>query len=264
MKLGSIALVAFCVALPWAAQTDIDILVTRVSEGALDVGALWQLEAQPTDPRILPALRKAFDERAARRDRQELAATLSRLGEKDDRYFDCLAGYAKEAIEDRIPFFEKFDQEGRSISGQFSAEFENWCARNNKNPIEVAARQFQLYPEDVKILAEVEDSRAIELFRRGLDSNNPGVIAYSAQGLGRLHDLTALPLISKAANRIPAGERAVIASQLPWYSHPDAERLLEQLVPDSYRRDYLRRNVQILRVETLKRAQGRRGLAVQK
>ncbi|MEO8368838.1 MAG: hypothetical protein ABI806_06540 [Candidatus Solibacter sp.] len=148
----------------------------------MDQATLWQLEAQPVDPRAAQTLRAAFERRTAKSERQRIAASLIRLGEKSAVYFEFLTGYAKAAINDRTPFFEKVDAEGNPVRGEFSAEFENWCAQNQKNPRDVAASQLGAQLEDVKVLAEVADPRAGDIFRRGLESPNPRIVAYSNSG----------------------------------------------------------------------------------
>jgi len=263
----AIGLFALCSAptVPLAlAQDTLDGLLGRLSEKPLNQAVLWKIEAQRTDPRTIPALEAAFAKRQVKREKQWIAATLLRLGEKSADYFNYLAGYAKEAVEDRTPFFEVFDQNGRSIRGQFSAEFENWCALNHKDPKQVVAVQFGDYPVDVLTLAQAEDRRAIELFERGLDSPNPGVVAYSAQGLGRLNVVGAIPRIAEAFNRLPPGDRTIVAAQLPWYAGGDAEQLFERLMPGAALRESWRATVQMQRDPELKRILSREGRAVPK
>jgi len=246
------------------AESSLESLLARLSEGPLDRAVLWQIEGHMPDARTIPALRKEFEKREVKQERQWIAATLLRLGEKSDRYFEFLSSYAKQAIDDRTPFFEKVDAQGRSIRGEFSAEFENWCALNHKDPRAVAAVELGTYPIDVVILAETEDPRANGLFRRGLESPNPGVVAYCAQGLARLQDLSALPLIAAAAERFAPGDRTAVAKQLPWYSRQEAEQLFARLVPiDSYRQHY-RGEVQIAKSLELKRVLSRNGTAAEK
>ena len=77
-----------------------------------------------------------------------------------------------------------------------------------------------------------QDSRAAELFREGLDSPNPLVVSLSVQGLGRLQDATAIPLIAKACERLPRSAIRGISMQLPWFSRPEADALMQRLTPD--------------------------------
>src|SRR5271165_6534457 len=147
------------------AQAEVDKLLDQLAKGPLNQGDLWSLEAQPSDPRTIPALRAAFERRNDKKERQLIAASLLSLGDKSEKYFDYLAKFASEAVDDRTPFFIK-------TRGEFTADFLNWCAQNGQDPKAIATLQTRDYPEDVAILAGVRDPRAIELFRRGLDSPN--------------------------------------------------------------------------------------------
>jgi hypothetical protein len=255
-----IGLAGLCISVrPGLGQDELSKLLERLTTNTLDVSVLYSLEGQPPDARTIPALAAAFEQKELKKEKQWVAATLLRLGEKSDRYFDFLAGYAREAVEDRTPSFERYDANGRAIRGQFSAEFENWCAQNGKDPRAVTAIQLGVYPEDVLMLAKAQDQRALDLFKQGLDSPNPGVVGYSVQGLARLQDITAIPLIARTAERLPIGARGIIAMQLPWYSRPEAEPLIARLVPDQGLRDSLKREVQMQQFAELSRALRRQG-----
>jgi hypothetical protein len=242
---------------------DVAGLVIRLHSERLDVTAIYALEAHRPDPRIIPALASAFDNRKSKRDRQKIAGTLLRLGERSEKYFDFLAHYAQSAVDDRAPSFAKYDSNGRPIKGQFSAEFENWCAQNGKDRRSVAALQVSEYPEDILALGEAEDSRSIPILRQGLDSPYPMVVALSVQGLGRLRDIAAIPLIASVAERFPEKSRA-IAIELPWYAWPEAEALRVRLVPDRKARDFDAADVEAVRSIERKRVLSRSGVRVEK
>jgi hypothetical protein len=209
-------------------QDETTTLLMRLAEKSLAPSVLFGLEKQPTDPRIVPALQSAFDSRSAKEERQEIAVTILRLGERGDKYFNYLAGFVREAIEDSTPYFQ-------TTRGQFTAEFENWCAQHRKDPRSVAAIQLG-YFEDVRFLAKAQDGRATELFRHGLGSPNPLVVVASVEGLGRLQDTGALPLIETAAERVP-GAKGAISMQLPWFRAVEAYRLMERLEPNPKARE---------------------------
>jgi hypothetical protein len=115
-------------------------------------------------------------------------------------------------------------------------------------------------PGDVLTLARVNDIRSRDLLRSGLESPNPFVVAYSVQGLGRIQDWDAIPLIEKAAQRMPRGERLGIAMQLPWFTAPQADRLMQELLPDSNARDLFTRQVRRLQFAESEAAQRRSGV----
>ena len=225
-----LALVLVLASSPGAAQSELDSLLEKLASGPLG-NTLWLLQNQPADPRIIPALRAAFEKRTDKAQKQEIAVTLLRLGEKADLYFEFLASYASEAINDHTPLFQKYDQDGRGVRGELSPVFEIWCATNHKDPMEVVGIQLYTYPQDVLALAKAGDPRALDLFRRGLESENPGVVEFSVQGLGRLHEVSALPAIAKIADRQPS-PRLLISWELPWFGTPEAYQLMERWDPN--------------------------------
>jgi hypothetical protein len=258
----SLALVAIC--LPnCKARDGLTELLARLVSDPSDRSILYSLEREPPDPRTMPALRSAFERGKTTEEKQSIAATLLRLGENSSEYFDYLAGLAKEAIEDRTPFFIKYDNAGNSIQGQFDPGFQNWCAENHKDPRAVAGVQAGVYLNDVRILAYAQDSRAVELLRQGLESTNVWVVAYSVEGLGRLHDVAALPLIAKALDRVKTGDWTAVAEPLSWFRTPEAERLLDRFIPDPLMRDVTRRQIQMMQLSETNSVLQRMGKRVQ-
>jgi PBS lyase HEAT-like repeat len=244
-------------------QDEISSLLARLDEDQLDPSALGAIEAHTPDPRILPALEEAFARHNAKEEKQEIAVTLIRLGNKSATYFDFLAGFARAAVEDRTPYFIAFDRNGKEIRGQLSAEFENFCQLNGLDPKATAAKQFGDYIQDVHFLARAQDPRATEIFHRGLESPYPNVVGYSVEGLGRLQDTAAIPLIEKACERLK-GAQGVVAMALPWYGTPEAEALMERLMPDPKHREFEIQQVQRLRLIELRQALSRAGVVNQK
>jgi hypothetical protein len=247
-----LSLIASCVP-SIRAQDAVSDLLVRLANATFSRSVLYSLEGQPPDPRTMPALRSAFERAKTAEERQWIAATLLRLGESSSTYFDYLADLAREAIEDRTPFFVKYDNVGTAVEGQFDPGFLNWCAQNQKDPREVARNQFSAYLTDVRALAYAQDPRAMKLLRLGLESPNALVVTYSVEGLGRLHDEAALPLIAKALERVKPGDWTVIAEQLSWFRTPEAERLFERFIPDPRARDFSRRQIQMLQLSEANR-----------
>ena len=225
------ALVLLLASISGVAQSELDSLLEKLASGPLG-NTLWQLQNQPADSGTIPALRAAFEKRTDKAEKQEIAVTLLRLGEKADRYFNFLASYASQAINDHTPLFQKYDQDGRGVRGELSPVFEIWCATNHKDPMEVVGIQLYTYPQDVLALAKAGDPRALDLFRRGLESENPAIVALSVQGLGRLNETSALPAIAKAGDRLQSSDRFVISTELPWFGTPEAYQLMERWDPN--------------------------------
>ena len=173
-----LAITAVAVAVVFlGAADDLQVLLTGLTEPHLDQHLLNMIEAHPPDPRIAPALEAEFDRRGTKSEKQAIAATLIRLGDSSDRLFRFLSLFVLRAVEDRTPFPVMFDSDGHEVRGRFSAEFENWCALNHKEPRSTAAEQLVTFMDDILMLAETNDWRADTLFRKGLESPNPMVVA---------------------------------------------------------------------------------------
>jgi len=220
----------------------IESLLAKLGQGPLNRSDLYGIEGQPSDSRTVPALKRAFEARTDKEEKQWISLTLIRLGEKSDEYFQYLAGFARTAVEDKTPIFIKYDPAGRSIRGEFAPEFLDWCHQNGRDPRSVASLQWSEYAEDVHILAQAEDPRSIETFRAGLLSSNALVVGMAVQGLGRLNDSASLSQIAQAAERLPEG-KFVVAAELPWFSRGEADQLMQQIEPDRNLRDFHRRMV---------------------
>jgi hypothetical protein len=98
------------------AQTELDTLLAQLPNGPLE-STLSKLENQPLDLRSITALQDAVESRHNKRDKQLIASTLLKFGNSSARYFDYLARYTGVAIEDQMPLFEKFDDQGKSVRG---------------------------------------------------------------------------------------------------------------------------------------------------
>ena len=202
-------------------------LLDQVAHGRLERSLLYQVEAMPDDARINAALEAAFTSRGAKDEKQWIAVTLVRLGNKDDRYLQFLEGFARTAIEDRSPFFMKFDAGGRPVRGEMDAGFLKWCAANGKDPKSVGGIQYGAYAIDVLYLAEAQDPRARDLLREGLNSPDLMILPWVVQGLGRLQDTASIPVIEKRLQEMPKEARSAPAGELFWYPQAEARRTVQ-------------------------------------
>ena len=143
----------------WSAD-ELGTLLDQLATGPVERPTLFSLERQPDDGRLLPALYSAFARVKSKREKQWIASTLLRLGDRTQEYSDFLIESAEEAIEDRTPPFADYDRNGNVVKGRFSATFEAWCLANGKEPRSVAALLLTTYPEDVLVLARAHDPRA--------------------------------------------------------------------------------------------------------
>jgi hypothetical protein len=128
--------------LPGEAQGSAASLPAYLKDRPIDEGILLDIERQPVSRETLPALEMAFSQGGSKHDLQLIAATIIRLGDKSERYYDYLANYAREAIKDPTPIFVSYDNEGHAMRGKLDPGFENWCALNGKDPMAIAAAQW--------------------------------------------------------------------------------------------------------------------------
>jgi hypothetical protein len=233
-------------------------LLSQLAKGPVDQSVFAELENQQPEPRVILALADAFQKRQVKQERQWIALTALRLGDTSQRYLDLLMLYAKDAIEDRTPLFFAYGPTGEIVRGKTSPEFEQWCRDNHQDAKAIAATQFLVQPSDVRMLAKAEDSRAVSLLRRGLDSPNPLIIYYSAEGLAWLNDEPAINMVVRSCERLPNGTARFVATSLAEYLTPTADLAMERFVQDPNVRAEARREAVRTRTDALKRKLVRR------
>ena len=90
---------------------------------------------------------------------------------------------------------------------------------------------------DVEGLGRLHDFRAIPILREALDSKWPTTVMMAVSGLAQLNDSVSLPLIVRACRRFPPKEAQLIASALSGYDDPAVEPLFDALIADAPLRD---------------------------
>lgn len=229
------------------AQENLDSLLSELAKNPLTTGeggdVLHRLERQPSDPRIVPALEAAFDKAKDKKTKQYVAQTLVKIG-GPDRYYDYLAGFARTAVSSDMPVPSNIGKDGNGAIVT-NPEFEAW-ARDHGMDIKTAL-QAALYdlPQDVSFLAEARDKRANAIFRDGLNSRIPGVVTYSAEGLAYLQDISAIPLVVAACERLHPRE-VIVAQQLAKFQNPDADRAMDRFITSEVSRKNTRREAQMI------------------
>jgi hypothetical protein len=220
------------------AQESAERLLNQLHVIPLDLSVPNKLEHLP-DKRVLPALRQAFDEHAAKNERQYIAIALVHLGDNDDKYFNFLAQYAQAAVESSAPPLLARDEKGNSIRGEMNPDFEAWAKQSGLPAKEAAAQQFYTYPEDVMFLGKARDPRGLPILKRGLQSRNEVIVLMAAEALVLADDVTAVPLIIQEGRVRGTGMASMLASTLALYKNPEALRLIDQsLVDPELRRTY--------------------------
>ena len=158
---------------------------------------------------------------------------LIRLGAPEDEYWEFLAEQAEVAIAQnhRRPYPLDLDEKGELVPGSLSPEFRAWCTEHQIEPAPFAMKAVTEEPGDVLMLAAVADPRSRSLLRRALESKNHHIVIYGAQGLARIGDTAAVPLVIEAGRRTPTAFHPFVGVALVFFDDPiaasEAERLLE-------------------------------------
>jgi hypothetical protein len=185
------------------------------------------------DKQVLKSLKDIFKESQDKREKQTIASKVLSLGERDEEYWSYLVQYAKAAIESPIPDPVAIDKDGRTIRGQFSAQFVAWCDQNKVDPRMIAGEVFYRLPSDVKLLGATRDPRIFELLLRGLESKNSMIVIASAMGLANLQDKRALKPIIATLQRVPTGAgQAIAETSLVYFDDREAQVAVERVISD--------------------------------
>jgi hypothetical protein len=219
-----VAAYSVCLISGIAQSQDTKTLQERISVRPFNTTVIGDVE-RSRDPLLIPALRKAFEESEGKREKQSIAGTLIILGDKDAKYFEFLASFAKRAVESGAPNFWTYGPDGMIVKGAVNKEFERWCKDHGLDVQHELAAEFRTYPQDLNMLTAAHDPRARDILRRGLTSRNPLIITSAACGLALLQDRASVPEIIAAASRFPVKEDGfLIAGALSLYEGETVHR----------------------------------------
>jgi hypothetical protein len=247
MKYPTLIPILFAAA-TFAQESNLDALLSELARNprasSKDGEVLIRLERQPSDPRIVPALEAAFDKATDKKTKQYVAQTLVHIG-GPDRYYEYLAGFARAAVASDMPAPFNIGKDGNGAIVT-NPECEAW-AKGHDMDIETALK-VALYDlmEDVSFLAKARDKRANAIFRDGLNSHLLGVVTYSAEGLALLQDVSAIPLVIAACERMKGSAQMMVAGQLAKFQNPDADRAMERFITNEVSRKNIRREAQLI------------------
>ena len=194
------------------------------------------------DRRAIPVLEELFQREGKKLQKQQVAMLLVTLGEPDEKYFDFLAGYAREAVEINVPYPRKIDRDGKPVKEEYSQEFLEWCKNNKVEPQEAARKAVFSYPMDVMLLGRTGDPRGFDILIQGLDSPNYLIVAKAALGLALIGDKRAIGPIREAATRTPKEATQLIARALVYFDDSEAQAAARQLITDESLLEALRQS----------------------
>jgi hypothetical protein len=223
---------SICLVSGIAQGQDTKTLQERISVRPFNTTVIGDVE-RSRDPALLPALRKAFEESEGKMEKQSIARTLIKLGDKDAKYFEFLAGFAKRAVESGAPDFWTYGPDGLIVRGVVNKEFERRCKDHGLDVQHELAAEFRTYPQDLNMLATAHDPRARDILRQGLASRNPLIITSAARGLALLQDRASVPEIIAAASRFPVKQVGfLIAGALSEYEGETVHREILAFLSD--------------------------------
>ncbi len=192
------------------------------------------------DPRVIPALRQAFDLQRKPLTRQFIAAALVRLGDTDPNYFEFVGAAAVDAAKSDIPY--PYDLAARAavdtadtIDLRGQNEIQVWAQAHNVPVLDVIQRATIDVPGAVEALALTRDRRSVPILLEALQSSNPLVVREAALGLARMHEATAIGPIIVACPRLDPAERPWLAKSLLYFRSKRAQEAAGLMIGDSAR-----------------------------
>ena len=221
-------------------QTELDKLLTRLNEITVDSGVLNKLQ-QYGGPRVVAALRAAFETHEEKRSRQDLAIALIRLGDKDDQYYRYLERFAKEAVDSDAPDMFVYGADGLAVKPvQWSPEFYAWSAQHGMSIDFAVGQAYRTFPSDLGLFAETaKDPRSAELLRRGLQSHNPLVVSTCVMILAGINDTASIPVVLQLINtekHYPTAE--LLVTCIAFFKGDDVERRILGSLPSPRLKEY--------------------------
>jgi len=178
----------------------------------------------------IPILENKFVHTQDPVDKAKIAGVLVRLGDKNDTYWDFLAGVVTVAVDSDAPDVADSDAQGKSLPG-LSPKFIAWAKAHNIPPAEAASNATYVLPAEVMMLGDTRDRRAIPLLRRALHSPNYLIVSAAADGLAEIGDEASVPLIISACKDAPVDARGAIAESLVYFDDAQAQKIVDKFVP---------------------------------
>lgn len=191
------------------------------------------------DPRVVPALHDAFDRQTRPLSREFIAAALVRLGETDPRYFDYVAGTARDAVNSQLPFGNRTQASvgNDSADGDLRGhkEIRAWTQTHDLPSEDAAWKAAFEIPGAVEALALTADRRSVPILLKALQSPNFLVVREGAFGLARMHETASIGPIIIACERLDPEDRPWAAKSLLYFRSKRAQKAAKSLIVDSTR-----------------------------
>ncbi len=188
------------------------------------------------DPRVIPALREAFDRQPKPLTRAFVAAALVRLGDTDSRYFDYAAESALDAVNNGVPYRTGPATEAVDDSAlERHEEIRAWSQAHNASIARAIDFAIIENPGAVEALALTEDRRSVPILLQALQSPNLLVAREAAFGLARMHETTAAGSIMAVCQHLDSEDRPWTAKSLLYFRSEKAQHAASEMISDPAR-----------------------------
>jgi len=168
-----------------------------------------------------------------------IASMLVSRGVKDPKYFQFIFELARQAIETDIPSPVAFGKDGHFVPHFTPPDFVAWCNLRKIEPRQAALDAWYHLPGRVIPLAASGDPRGFSLLAKGLKSPNYMVVKMSAEGLARINDARAIPLIIEACKKSPVEVTSDIATYLVYFDNAAAQAAVDRLITTDKEKELL-------------------------
>jgi len=175
---------------------------------------------------VIPLLEARFSSSQRTLTREQVAASLVRLGDKDETSWNFLVARAIPAAEDDAPFPFEIGP-NRRVTKNTSPAFLRWAADHHLSKGQALENEAFDNPGAIEMLGFTKDPRAVPILQMALASPSYFVEAAAADGLADLGDKASIPLIIEACSRAPADAAAVMARSLVYFDTRGAQQAVE-------------------------------------
>ncbi|MGH7885566.1 MAG: HEAT repeat domain-containing protein [Thermodesulfobacteriota bacterium] len=187
------------------------------------------------DETKLPNLMKAFEVEQNEMKKSLYASLIIRIGSNDSKYWNYIYSKSLEVLENKIP--EPFIQteDGLKKTDKYSPEFIKWCEDVGANPKIAAGKYYYTNPSIIKFLGLTNDTRAFELLKRGINSENNLIVRGAVDGLGILGDKRGIELIVEVCER-SENKKSIpfIIEALVFIDDPKAQEIAKDNIDEEY------------------------------
>jgi len=193
-------------------------------------------EAAPDVGRRLSELRDRFESAHSEEQRKALAAETLTLMRLTGRPVDAeremvlsLVDSAQESLQAGTPFPFAFDEQGRMLSSQITADFQSWAGAAGLGLGEALQLALYDHPGEVLNLIGSADSLAVATFQDALAADNFFVALAGATALGVIDHKPSVSDVIALSYAVPRDVAEALAFALEEFSSPRAQARAQEI-----------------------------------